>query len=831
MRARVRHEYCVIEENDEPMNSKQPNVLIILFLLCTCQYAMASKVSGKVTDATGKALPFVTLYAKNTSIGTTTNAEGLYSLELKEGSYDIIFQYVGYKRETRKVIIGKQEVLLNIKMKLEAISLAAVEVKANAEDPAYQIIRNTIKQRKKHLNEVTDFNCDVYIKGFQRLDQAPKKILGTTINVDTGVVYLSESVSKLSFRKPNNVKEKMISSKVSGDNQGFSYNQSSDMQVDFYQNLVRMGNINERGLISPIANNAMLHYNYQLEGVLQEEAVMINKIKVIPIRKNDPVFAGYLYIVEDSWRIARVDLLLTKANQIEFLDSLRITQVHVPIKDDRWMLLSQKFNFKFGVFGFKGSGNFSEVRSNYVLDPVFEKKYFTNEIMSYEEGANKRDSLYWEAIRPIPLTTIEKNDYIIKDSLRIIKDSKPYKDSIDRVENKISLGNIFLTGYTYSKSFKKKYYSINSLTDMLQFNTVEGLVPNLKFTYHKSFENKKSYSITPQIRYGFANHTLRYGLSGEYHYAPKKLSSFHFSIQKFVAQLNEKNPIMPAINTQSTLYYKKNHIKLFEKRAFKVWHQTELINGLTLTSSIEYSNRRQLFNHSEYTWSKKDNREYTPNAPDNMVLKETSFPTHDALIIGINLKWVIGQKYISYPDRKYNLESIYPTIRVNYSKAFSGVLQSALKYDKLQVAVSDHLPLGLLGTSSYSIQAGTFLNKDSLSFIDFHHFNGNQTIFSEFKSDDFQLLDYYRFSTNNAFFQAHYIHHFNGFLINKIPLLRKFKIQTVASINFLTTKALNEYVEFGVGFEHILKVIRVDYFFAHLPGGASRNGVRIGIGF
>ena len=815
------------------MNLKLRTTLFALlpFFLFAYQLSHAAKIAGKITDEQGKELPFVTLYAKNTSIGTTTNTEGIYSLELEEGSYDIIFQYVGYKRETRKVIIGKEDVLLNIRMRPEAISLAAVEVKANAEDPAYQIIRNAIKRRKQYLNEVTAFNCDVYIKGFQRLDKVPKKILGITINADTGIVYLSESVSKLSFRQPDDVKEKMISSKVSGDNQGFSYNQSSDMQFNFYENLIQVIDINERGLISPIANNAMLHYNYQLISILQEGDITINKIKVIPIRKNDPVFSGDIYIIEDSWRIYSINLMLTKLNQIEFIDSLSISQVHVPIKDDKWMLLSQKFNFKFGVLGIKGSGNFSEVRSNYVIDPVFEKKYFTNEIMSYEEGANKRDSLYWKAIRPIPLTAIEKDDYIVKDSLRIVKDSKQYKDSIDREGNKISLGSIFLTGYTHTKSFEKKRVSVNSLTDMLQFNTVEGLVPNLKVTYGRWFKNRKRYRITPQIRYGFAEKTFRYKLSGYYYYDPKKLSAVRFTMQKSIAQLNEKEPIMPAINTLSTLYYKKNHIKLFEKRAVKIWHRTEVTNGLTLTSSIKYSNRRQLFNHSDYTWSEKDKLEYTANVPENIALKDTSFPTHNALILDIGLKWVIGQKYISYPDRKYNLQSKYPTIRLNFTKAIDGMLGAGIKFSKLQIAINDDLPLGLLGSGSYSARAGTFLNKDSISFIEFNHFSGNQTVFSEFKLDDFQLLDYYQFSTNNTFFQAHYIHHFNGFLINKIPLLRKTKIQTVASMNFLKTKELNEYVEFGIGFEHILKVMRVDYFFAFLPEGESRNGVRIGFGF
>ena len=368
---------------------------LTLLSLITLQVS-GEKIFGKVTDENGRGLPFATLYIKNTSIGTTTNSEGNYALEVTSGEHEIIFQFVGYKKTSRRINVGNASVRLDVKMELETTNLKEVVINAQDEDPAYAVIRKAINKRKFHQNEVKSYDCKVYIKGLQRLDEKPEKIFGISVNIDTGVVYLSESVSEYSFKQPNKIRERMISSKVSGRNNAFSFNQASEMMFSFYENIIEVEGISERGFVSPIANNAFLFYDYQLIGTFMDGEQMVNKIKIIPLRKNDPVFSGFIYINENSWRIYSVDVLLTKANQIEFVDSLKINQVYAPVQDDKWMLLSQKFDFQFKVFGFKGSGYFISIHSNYVIEKDYENKYFTNEIMSVDEDANKRDSIYWQ---------------------------------------------------------------------------------------------------------------------------------------------------------------------------------------------------------------------------------------------------------------------------------------------------------------------------------------------------------------------------------------------------------------------------------------------------
>ena len=85
---------------------------LIALILCFIPFAShAIKISGLVTDTDQKPLPFATLYIEGTTIGTTTNSAGIYSLDIPEGDHVIIFQYVGYKTLNDKFL--RNQVILH----------------------------------------------------------------------------------------------------------------------------------------------------------------------------------------------------------------------------------------------------------------------------------------------------------------------------------------------------------------------------------------------------------------------------------------------------------------------------------------------------------------------------------------------------------------------------------------------------------------------------------------------------------------------------------------------------------------------------------------------
>lgn len=825
----------------------------LLFLLLLVGFAFqlfAQQISGKTLDENGDPLPFVTIHILGTTTGTTSNSNGAYRLKLDSGEYTIVVQYVGYQKEQREIEIGSSTIKIDFQLLPEVFKLDEVVVTAG-ENPADRVIREAINKRKFYLKEVNAYACDVYIKGIQRLDTVPNKILGIKLTLDTGIVYLSESISELKFMQPNKINERMISSKVSGDNQGFSWNKASDMMIDMYEGTFIIEGLSERPFVSPIASHAFLFYEYELAGVIQEGDLLINKIKLLPKRVTDPVFDGYIYIIEDQWRIHSLDVLLTKSRGVEFVDSLTLHQVYAKSTHDIWMPISQRFTFAFKLFGIKGSGHFNAVYSNYKVEPnyallgknniqiensfsLFDKKDFTREVMYVEKGSNKKDSVYWESARPIPLSKIEITDYHDKDSIRVIKDSKAYKDSVDVERNKVTIGRLLLSGYSYRKSFDEKQFNFPSIPSIFQYNTVEGVVSNLSFSYVKMKDKRLHYRISPEIRYGFSNEKFYAQTTFFYHNLDKKFTSLSGGGGRYVSQINENNPVDELMNTLHALAYGHSFIKLFEKGFVYGKFQQEITNGVFLTARLEYANRNQLFNTSNF--SLRDTTYYESNLPVNAELTNTSFKQYQAMILDVNFRIRFGQTYETRPDHRIIYKSKTPEFYVHYSKGLE-ILGSDVSFDQWEFSIVDDMNFGLVGSSQYGVSLGGFLSKKNLPFINYQHFNGNNLWYLRATGTrrQFQLLNYYLYSTAENYLEVHYEHHFNEFLLNKIPLLRKLNWQAVASAHYLNTKAIENYVELGVGIEHIFKFLRIDYFRSfengHTNGIVANQAIRFGVGF
>ncbi|MEJ8803615.1 DUF5686 and carboxypeptidase regulatory-like domain-containing protein [Pontibacter sp. H249] len=859
---------------------------LLLLLLLPPILTQAGILRGRVTDENGQGLPFASIYIAETTSGTATNDQGYFQLQLDAGTYTLEFKYVGYRARTEKVTIddGSQE--LNVQLLPEVLNLKEVVVHASDEDPAYAIMRNAIRLRKYHQNEVNAWSAQVYMKSVARMDKVPSKVLGIrVVDVDTGIVYLSESVSVLSFKKPNKIHEKMISSKVSGQKKGFSFNQASEMNISFYDNLLKVQGLSERGFVSPLANNALFFYRYEYLGTFQENGRTINKIKVIPKRKNDPVFSGNIYIVDGSWRIHSTDLRLTKNAGIEFVDWIRVRQVYAPVAAEVWMPVSQRFSFEGAGLGFKGGGYAMGVYSKYKVQPAYSKppvlqevtpesekeaiaqaksprkvkvrlvkpqeakaeeqrpvvdeKLFTKkEVLAIEKEANKRDSAYWAAIRPVPLTQEEVKDYTKKDNIEVIKNSKAYQDSVDHIRNKPTIGNFLFGGYTFNNTYKRIRYNFDPIVGLtggasiLQYNTVEGVSADVRMRYVQRFEDRRSYAIEPTVRYGFSNEKLNAKLMLSYSYNPFKSSTISVEGGRYVYQINNLEPISPFVNSIYTLALERNYTKLYQRDFKQVLYRTELLNGLTFNGIINYAHRMPLQNTTDFTFRKSDGEDesrFTPNVPGNAELRDASFIPHQALTLTAALSFKPGMRYISHPNDKINLGSKYPRFTFTYRGSIKA-LGSDVQYNLANLTISDDVSFGLFGASQYSLTTGTFWGKEDMRLMDYKHFNGNRTIFAGVYNG-FQLLDYYRYSTNNKYLEAHFEHHFNGFLFNKVPLFRKLKWQEVVSLNYLNTRESRNYLELGIGIEHIFKVVRVDFVTSFQEGNKARTGFMIGVGF
>jgi len=808
---------------------------LALFLILS--FTSNAQIVGKVTDTNKENLPFVSVLIKDTYKGTTTNNEGDYSLNIsKTGNYTLIFQYLGYKTIHKEITITSFPYQLDIVLAEEAFSLNEIEI-SSTNNPANRIIKETIANRKVIREKMAEYKADFYSRGIFRIKDAPKKIMGFEIgdmgggldSTRSGVIYLSETISKITQSKTK-FKERVIASKISGDDNGFSFNSASDVNFNFYKNTIDLGDV----IVSPIANNAFNYYTYKLANTFYEGVFLVNKIKVIPKRKTDNAFNGFIYIIEDSWQIYAIDLyVFGKQIQQPMVKKLTLKQNYsYTSKPNLWSLFSQSIDFKFGMFGLNIDGRFTAVYSNYEFNPVFTKKTFTREVMSYEDKANKKDSLFWNKKRPVPLTLEESSDYKLKDSIKIIRKSKKYLDSIDTQNNKFKLINL-LTGYSYKNSYKNNGFTIGSPLNAM-FNTVQGWHPNLAVNYHKNYKEKhQNLWIRGNVEYGLSDKKIRPNMSLTYKFNAIKKPYLSISAGNKLTMFS--GAISTTLNGVTSLLFERNYAKYYDKTYASIGFGQEVFNGIRLNSSISYEKRKPVFNTTSYVTRNRDGIVYSSNNPllpndyNNAVIDN-----HDIYKFRIGANFTFANQYISLPNEKRNLGNRnYPKLGLNYTIGFASN-ETRKNYSLIQARIHQNISLKNKGTFSYNLKAGKFFNDVALSFADYKHFNGNQTHVNlkGNYTNSFALLPYYDFSTNNEYAELHAEHQFNGYILRKIPLLNKLQFKLVVGAKTLLTKEHKPYSEFNIGLQNMgigkYRFLRVDYV-RSVHNGTAINGVLFGL--
>jgi len=799
-------------------------IITLFFLFVSVTFI--GQVKGKITDMKNNPLSFVSVYLDNTVTGTTSNDNGDYILDLiRKGKYTIVFQFLGFKTVKKEVEISSFPFYLNVKLEEESVQLSEISI-STKDNPANRIIRNVIANKDKNTDKFANYTAKFYSRGLYRIKDAPKKFLGQTLgdfgggldSTRSGIIYLSETISDIKFqKKPKNFKENIIASKVSGQDNGISFNRAEDANINFYENSVEFGN----NLVSPLSTNAFSSYKFKLEGTFYDKnGRLINKIKILPKRKNDPVFSGALYIVEDDWALYGADVSVTGAQvNIPVVDVLKLKQnYNYSDKNDAWVLISQSIDFRVNALGFKFDGRFSSAFSNYDFIPNFNEKTFTNEVLTFEKEATEKDSSYWITLRPVPLTTEEVKDYEVKDSLKVVRKSKKYLDSVNKKQNKVSFLSP-ITGYTYKNSFEKWSLSYDGLIKDLGFNTVQGFNTSMGVSYSKNINDKGNWwSAGVNVNYGFSEKIARptFFFNKKWNNISRPRMSISGGIT--TAQFNGRNPISKMDNLVRSLLRRENYLKIFEKEFAKIMYSEEIKNGIYFSSSLEYANRKPLFNTNNYSFARQSKtKPYTSNNPlDPTDYINTVFTEHSIASLKVGATFIFNQKYLSYPHRKFNIGNTkYPSLSLTYRKNF-GASNSELNSDVFVANIRQNIDAGNYGKLAYNIGGGLFLKKKNIAFMDNLQANGNQLLFiTDNQLSSFGLLEYYKFYTNDRYAEAHLEHNFKGSVLGKIPLINNLNFHLVGGVKSLFMADKKPYSEYSLGLDNIgfgkWRFLRIDY--------------------
>ncbi len=863
------------------MPNKPFYFLLLYFLLGMHLMALGQGVRGEVVDKHGEPLPYATIYLPELNLGASTNEQGRFEIKLSPGQHIIQVQYVGYEKVQKQVEVKSDWAEVDFELAEQTVLLGELQIRSRDEDPAYTIMRKAIAKRKYHLLQYDAYEVKVYMKGTGELNKAPF-FLRRRIEKEGGIklneAYTTEAVSEVKFRQPNTVEEKIISMRTSGEveeppSPNLLINQS------FYQDKIITA-------ISPLAGSAFAYYRFQYEGNFKEGEITVNKIKVTPRSRGENVFEGYIYIIDDLWAIHSVDL---KTSFLGFMVGMQID--YSEIVPRLWMPVTHRLDFSGKAFGFAGNFRYLASLSDYkielnqdliadveVVDEIIEdvpqdipqvkgkaqvaevleaedkmsRKQFRKMINQYEKEAlkeskepdvisdrtytidslaTKRDSSYWVNVRPVPLTPKEIQGYARDDSLSRVR--------IARVTGKDSANVIKKGGFKFFDIFTGGNYNFSPTTSFrlrptlfnTYFNTVEGVNINLSGTLKHEFDSlKKSFELTPVVRYGFSSEDVysKIGLA----YSSKRERGFsRIAVEggRFVSQYNEDEPIHPHINTFSSLLFRKNYMKIYEKQYAKVEYQFAPSDWLIFNASAEWAQRSALFNTNDYSLFYRK-RDYTPNEPVNSELEDTGFPQHEATKFKASIRYWPIKRYTIYNGNKRPLRDRSPELLLSYEKGIANWLGSDVDFDHLSAGLKHSFVFGVSGKLEFEILGGTFLNKNQMFFMDYKHFDGNRTILSSIRpAGAFRLLDYYMFSTDGAYFSGHTHYQFRKFLITQLPEIRFSGIRENIFFNYLKTETSPHYYEVGYSIDRIFRLLRLEVAASFHDSHYQEVGLRIGL--
>jgi hypothetical protein len=799
--------------------------LLLIFWWCYLTPLIAGVLQGKVTDEKAMPMPFASVYVKNSTTGTATNSKGEYWLELSPGSYTVVFSFVGYLPQEFQVDISRtSNQNLNVVLKEDNTSLGEITIYADTRDRAKEIMREVRKMRPEYLKAIEFYTCTTYLKTALdkkvklSADSAKKDTVNVTKDADLNQFFkrenlnLIESLSITNFERPKRYKEHFIAFKsyteTKGnvergasigitlgesmmapepqftDNPNILYNDILSCDFNFYENLISFPEVSQMPLLSPLSETAGMVYQYDLEGSFYEGDQLLYKIKVTPIFKTDATFIGHLYVEDSTWIVRLVDVSVNPRAMV-FCKEFHIIQNYQQINGfvvpvNRELSYTIKDGSEFIL------GNTRVRHTDYVINMPSAKIKWTNEIKTFEVDALDKPAEYWAKVRPIQLQSKELDFIHLCDSLTDYFLSADYFRKSDSIFNHISWWAP-LVGVGRRNSFTKQEWYIEGLLNQVQPFGIGGYRHKLPGYYNKEFANNHKLEVDGFVDYGFRNKDVKGKLGVGWTYLPKKFVRTYINAGDYYAMINDFASLTQVFSRSNFA----RHV------SFSVAQRMEVFNGLFIEATFNFSDQRPINNLQLENWS---------NELFGALNTPVNFERYIKSEFVVEAKYRIKQQYMIKGNKKIILQAKHPEITAKYKKGVPGLLSSEVNYDFLELTANHHLQLKRWGTSTWRVNYGNFLNKESLRVLEHKYFRGSDEGLFSNPLKSFQLLGP-TLSSSNSYLMANYMHHFEGSITNKIPLINRLKIELAGGGGILLIEDINfRHAEIFAGIERPFKL-------------------------
>jgi Family of unknown function (DUF5686)/CarboxypepD_reg-like domain len=824
----------------KPLNKHFFNVFISLLVLVAVQGSLMAQetiVQGKVTDAaSGDPLPFVNVFFKGTSIGSTTDFDGNYLIKTANATDSLIASYVGYRPRSKAVARGTKQVI-NFQLTEEMIGLQEVIVYAG-ENPAFEILRNVVRNKNNNdKRKLTAYEYDTYTKIEVDVDnisekfrekKVVKKITQVLDSIDRIAgedgkpilpLFITETTSKIYYRdNPSLRKEKILKSKLSGlgVEDGTTVTQmvgSSFQEYNFYQNWL---NILTKEFVSPIADGWRIYYEYDLTDSLYLGDDFCYRLDFFPKSPQDLAFTGTMWITRNEYALKQIDATMGDQANLNFIEKIRIQQESAKTDLGPWLPVKNRVLIDVGEMGKNNVGmlaKFYTSNKKFVTNKPYDPKFYERSIETAEDFRMYEDEKYWDTLRHEPLSETEKSVYRMIDTLINIPVVKTYTDII----------KVLVDGYyTVGKIDVGPYLST------VTWNNIEGM--RLQAGFRTNYQYSKKWVYYLQGAYGFDDEKFKYMAGVKHILSRNHWTTLSFRARRDLSRIGiddetlADNPLFIAATRWG--YFRRGYYS----DEYRVSIQRELFKGYSQRIAFRNWDFDPTFNFGYVN----------PNDPADI---RSTFQTSELII---ESRYARDEVFLTDDNERVSLGTLkWPVLTLKYTKGISGVFGSDFDYDKLRFSLTKRIKTGPLGVGHLTLTGEYVFNTLPYPLLSLHL--GNESFI--YTSLTYNLMNYGEFVSDH-FASVQYRQYLEGFLLNRVPLLNKLKWRLLATANVISggmresnrnlisqyTPEGEEtlpagfftngkpYVELGYGVENIFKFLRVD--FVHRVSYLDNPGAR-----
>lgn len=817
------------------------HLFLLLFLIPIFSFSQ-TQIHGIIIDSkTNQPLPFATI-TTSSNFGTLTDVDGIFNIKAEKKVTQISISYVGY--ESLIFPITKNEKFIKIPLKPKVESLKEVQIIAK-ENPALQIIRNTIKNKSKNNIEksLNTFKFNTYTKilvtanpdsisgdidsvfvlkegkkQFKKLDSSNYKFKK---EIDKSHLYISEKISEFQFQKGKGKKEVVMASRMAGLKQPIYELLAITFQdLSFYNEFYILAGTK---YINPIADDALKTYNYKILDTVKTESGSSILVYFKPKEKKETLgIEGVLYIDNQSFALTKAIAELKGMVNVKATQNYNFIKLHntwFP-KDMDIVLKKGNNNERISLFG--GSVKFGESKkndsiittktksegdivyfiskatnSNIEINTPFVVKSASPTIQFNDDAAKKKED-FWDRYRTDSITERGKNTYKMLDSIVEVEG--------ENIEQKINIGRNILKGI-----YPTKYIDLN-LGKILNFNNYEGFRVGFGGETNSNFSN--TFKLESYLAYGTKDQDFKYTLGTSFRLNKNTntwIGTNYTNDLKEAASLD-----FIAINTSFSLLNLRNLNldKFYNYKTLSVYLKHDIRPNLEAEIQLSSGDFKPLFNY-QYISSDKNLSEY------NLTTAIFGFQYNPK------------SEYMNSPIGKLRIKNEFPQFTFQLTKSFENVLNGDFDFTQLNFRAQHEIKRLQKATTSILVEGGIVFGEAPIS----HLFNSSPN--ATFKNpwanrinfvgkNSFETMAYNEF-ISDRFAAIHLKHELKPFDFGK-----KFKPQLIfvtrAAIgeiknplyhNGLVFKSLNNgYFESGLEFKSLFKGFGLSTFYRY---GANQN--------